>query len=165
MRTIFNCPAAAVLVLGCVLPAAAQDPAAKENIVRQKALRQQKLKELKAKQQKMIPLPAPAVERFLQMSPADQERALSRLAPERRQQVEERLRKLQQLPPDQMQRLQDVYPAFQNLRPERQQAVRAEIQELRKTRPAFRKERLNNDARDFSPEEMDILRRVAGIPE
>ena len=64
-----------------------------------------------------------------------------------------------------MQRLQDVYPAFQSLRPVRQQAVRAEIQELRKTRPAFRKERLNDDARDFSPEEMDILRRVAGIPE
>ena len=148
-----------------MLPAVAQDPAAKENIIRQKALRQQKLKELKAKQQKMIPLPAPAVERFLQMSPADQERALSQLAPERRQQVEERLRKLQQLPPDQMQRLQDVYPAFQNLRPIRRQAVRAEIQELRLTRPALRKERLNNDARDFSPEEMDILRRVAGVPE
>jgi len=165
MRSLFNYATGAVLVMGCVLPAAAQDPAAKQNIIRQKALRQQKLKELKAQQQKMIPLPAPALERFLQMSPADQERALSRLAPERRQQVEERLRKLQQLPPDQMQRLQDVYPAFQNLRPVRQAAVRAEIQELRKTRPAFRKERLNDDARDFSPEEMDILRRVAGIPE
>ena len=165
MRSLFHYAVGAVLAMGCVLPAAAQDPAAKQNIIRQKALRQQKLKELKARQQKMIPLPAPAVERFLQMSPADQERALSRLAPERRQQVEERLRKLQQLPPDQMQRLQDVYPAFQNLRPARQQAVRAEIQELRQTRPAFRKERLNNDARDFSPEEMDILRRVAGIPE
>jgi hypothetical protein len=165
MRPLFNYAAGAVLVIGWVLPGAAQDPVAKQNIIRQKALRQQKLKELKAQQQKMIPLPAPALERFLQMSPADQERALSRLAPERRQQVEERLRKLQQLPPDQMQRLQDVYPAFQNLRPVRQQAVRAEIQELRKTRPAFRKERLNDDARDFSPEEMDILRRVAGIPE
>ena len=165
MRSLFHYAVGAVLLTSCVLPAAAQDPAAKQNIIRQKALRQQKLKELKAQQQKMLPLPAPAVERFLQMSPADQERALSRLAPERRQQMEERLRKLQQLPPDQMQRLQDVYPAFQNLRPERQQAVRAEIQELRKTRPAFRRERLNNDARDFSPEEMDILRRVAGIPE
>jgi len=165
MRSFFNYAAGAVLAVGCVMPAMAQDPAGKQDIIRQKALRQQKLKELKAQQQRMIPLPAPAVERFLQMSPADQERALSRLAPERRQQVEERLRKLQQLPPDQMQRLQDVYPAFQSLRPVRQQAVRAEIQELRQTRPAFRKERLNNDARDFSPEEMDILRRVAGIPE
>jgi hypothetical protein len=64
-----------------------------------------------------------------------------------------------------MQRLQDVYPAFLNLRPERRQAVRAEIEELRKTRPAFRKERLDSDARDFSPDEMDVLRRVAGIPE
>ena len=99
------------------------------------------------------------------MSPEDQERALSQLAPERRQQVEESLRRLQQLPPDQMQRLQDVYPAFMNLRPVRRQVVRAELQELRKTGPALRKDRLNNDARDFSPEEMDILRRVAGIPE
>ena len=158
-------PVAAVLAMGCVLPAVAQDSPAKENIIRQKALRQQKLKELKAKQQKMLPLPAPAVERFLQMSPEDQEKALSQLAPERRQQMEARLRRLQQLPPDQMQRLQEAYPAFQNLRPVRRQAVRAEIQELRKTRPALRKERLNDDARDFSLEEMDILRRVAGIPE
>ena len=145
-------------------PVSAQDTG-KQDIIRQKALRQQKLKQLKAQQEKMLPLPAPAVERFLQMSPEDQERALSQLTPERRQQVEESLRRLQQLPADQMQRLQEVYPDFLKLRPVRQQAVRAEIQELRKTRPIFRKERLNNDARDFSPEEMDILRRVAGIPE
>jgi hypothetical protein len=100
------------------------------------------------------------------MSPADQERALSRLAPERRQQVEERLRKLRAASSGSDAALTGCVSCL----PEsavtwRQQAVRAEIQELRQTRPAFRKERLNNDARDFSPEEMDILRRVAGIPE
>jgi hypothetical protein len=154
--------------LGLVLLAgslAAQDPASKQNIIRQKALRQQKLKELKAKQQKMLPLPAPAVERFLQMSPEEQERALSQLAPERRQQVENQLSRLQQLSPDQLQRLHDVYPAFLNLRPARRQAVRQEIQELRMLRAVERKDRLNGDARDFSPEELDILRRVTGIPE
>jgi hypothetical protein len=166
MRSIFiHAIVIVVLAAGCVLPAGAQGGAAKDNILRQKELRQQKLKELKAQQQKMLPLPAPAVERFLQMSPAEQERALSQLTPERRQQVEERLSKLQQLPPDQMQRLQDVYPAFMNLRPVRRQAVRLEIQQLRQMRPALRKDRLTSGARDFSPEEMDILRRVTGIPE
>ena|SRR5690349_231426 len=164
---IFFAPVAAIAVLTATFapPAAAQGGAAKENIIRQKALRQQKLKELKAKQQKMLPLPAPAVERFLQMSPEEQEKALSQLPPERRQQVEERLNRLRQLPPESMQRLQEVYPAFMNLRPARRQAVREEIQQLRQTRPIDRRDRLNGDARDFSPEEMDILRRVTGIPE
>ena len=157
--------AVVITLVGSVSPVAAQAPAAKQDIVRQKALRQQKLKELKAKQQKMLPLPAPAVERFLQMSPEERERALSQLTPERRQQMEQRLNRLEQLPADQRQGLQDVYPAFMNLRPVRRQAVREEIQELRQMRPALRKDRLNSDARDFSPEEMDILRRVTRIPE
>jgi len=141
-----------------------------QNIVQQKQLRQQRLKqqELKQKklqQQKMVPLPAPAVERFLQMSPEDRERALSQLAPERREQVEKQLSRLQQLSPDQMQRLQDLYPAFERLRPARRLAVRAEIQELRKMRAIERKDRLNSDAGNFSPEEMSILRQVTGIQE
>ena len=114
---------------------------------------------------KMVPLPAPAVERFLQMSPEDRERALSQLAPERRQQVEQQLNRLQQLSPDQAQRLQDLYPAFLNLRPVRRQAVREELKELRQMRPALRKDRLTSDAVSFSPDEMSILRQVTGIPE
>jgi hypothetical protein len=158
MRSFFIC--VVLMAVGFVPPGSAQ-----ENIIRQKALRQQKLKELKAQQQKMLPLPAPAVERFLHMSPEEQERALSQLPPERRQQVETQLNRLQQLPPDQRQRLQDLYPAFVNLRPARRQAVREEIQQLRLLKPAERKDRLNSDARDFSPDEMDILRGVTGIQE
>ena len=162
MRLLFTIAAVVVSLAGSVPTASAQ---AKDNIVQQKQLRQQKLKQLKAQQQKMVPLPAPAVERFLQMSPEDRERALSQLTPERRQQVEERLNRLQQLPPEQAQRLQDVYPAFMNLRPVRRQAVRQEIQELRQMRPALRKDRLTSDAGNFSPEEMGILRQVTGIPD
>jgi hypothetical protein len=157
MRFLFTI--AAVVALA-VSPATAQD-----NILREKAIRQQKAKQQKQQQLKMVPLPAPAVERFLQMSPDDRERALSQLAPERRQQVEQQLNRLQQLSPDQAQRLQDVYPAFMNLRPVRRQAVRAEIKELRQMRPVERKDRLNSDAGSFSPEEMNILRQVTGIPE
>lgn len=138
---------------------------AKDNIIQQKQLKQPQQKPPKPTQLKMVPLPAPAVERFLQMSPEDRDRALSQLAPERRQQVEQALSRLQQLPPDQLQRLQDLYPAFESLRPARRQAVRAEIQELRRTRAADRKDRLNSDAGNFTLEEMDILRRVTGIPE
>jgi hypothetical protein len=162
MRFLFTCAIGTVILAGSVSTASAQ---AKGNIVQQKQLRQQKLKQQPLKQQKMVPLPAPAVERFLQMSPEDRERALSQLTPERRQQVEERLYRLQQLPPEQAQRLQDVYPAFMNLRPVRRQAVRAEIQELRQMKPVERKDRLNGDAGNFSPEEMGILRQVTGIPD
>ncbi|HET6205692.1 MAG TPA: DUF3106 domain-containing protein [Terracidiphilus sp.] len=167
MRFLFTIAAVVVSLAGSVSTASAQ---AKDNIVQQKQLRQQKLKQQelkqqKVQQQKMVPLPAPAVERFLQMSPEDRERAVSQLPPERRQQMEERLNRLQQLPPEQAQRLQDVYPAFMNLRPVRRQAVRQEIQELRQMRPALRKDRLNSDMGNFSPEEMGILRQVTGIPE
>jgi hypothetical protein len=157
MRFLFTI---AAMVALAVSPATAQD-----NILREKAIRQQKAKQQKQQQLKMVPLPAPAVERFLQMSPDDRERALSQLAPERRQQVEQQLNRLQQLSPDQAQRLQDVYPAFMNLRPVRRQAVRAEIKELRQMRPVERKDRLNSDAGSFSPEEMSILRQVTGVPE
>jgi hypothetical protein len=150
MRAFFG---VVVISVGLVAPAGAQNGPARENILKQKAVRQQKVKELKAQQQKMLPLPAPAVERFLQMSPEDRDRALSQLAPERRLQVENQLNRLQQLSPDQMERLRDVYPAFLNLRPVRRQAVREEIQELRRLKPVERKDRLNSDARDFSPEE------------
>jgi hypothetical protein len=156
MRFLFTI--VAVLALG--MPLAAQN-----NILRDKAIRQQKLKQQKLQQQKMVPLPAPAVERFLQMSPDDRERALAQLPPERRQQMEQQLNRLQQLSPEQAQRLQDVYPAFQNLRPARRQAVRAEIQELRQMKPAERRDRLNSDAGGFSPEELSIVRQVTGIPE
>jgi len=162
MRLLFTIAAVVVSLAGSVSTASAQ---AKGNIVQQKQLRQQKLKQLKAQQQKMVPLPAPAVERFLQMSPEDRERALSQLPPERRQDLEQRLNRLQQLPPEQAQRLQNVYPAFMNLRPVRRQAVRQEIQELRQMKPAERKDRLNSDTGNFSPEEMSILRQVTGIPE
>src|SRR5665213_3141133 len=152
MQSLFtSAVVTAAMLAGSVSPAAAQN-----GIVQQRRLKQQILKQQKQRPNpKMVPLPAPAVERFLQMSPEDQERALSKLTPERRQ----------QLSPDQMQRLQDLYPAFMNLRPARRQAVRQEIQQLRLTRPALRKDRLNSDERDFSPEEMDILRRVTGIPD
>ena len=90
---------------------------------------------------------------------------MNQLQPKTHDALRQHMQHLQQLPPEQAQRLQDVYPAFENLRPARRLAVRAEIQELRQMRPVERKDRLNNDAGNFSPEEMNILRQVTGIPE
>lgn len=163
MRFLFAKTIVVMMLAGSVSPAAAQDQATKQSILRQKARRQQRFKQLKERE--VLPLPAPAVQRFLQMSPEDQERALSKLTPERRQQMEQRLNRLRQLPPEQLQRLRDLYPAFTSLRPARRQAVRQEIELLRRLRPAERKNRLDGDEGDFSPEEMDILRQVAGVPE
>jgi hypothetical protein len=166
MQSLFtSAVVTAVLLAGSVSPASAQNGIVQQQRPKRQILKQQQQNQNQNQNPKMVPLPAPAVERFLQMSPEDQERALSKLTPERRQQVEQRLNRLQQLPPEQAQRLQNLYPAFMNLRPVRRQAVRQEIQQLRLMRPALRRDRLNSDASDFSPEEMDILRQVTGIPD
>lgn len=158
MQSLFTSVVVTVLLAGS---ASAQNGIVSQQRPKQRILKQQKQNQ----NSKMVPLPAPAVERFLQMSPEEQERALSKLTPERRQEVEQRLDRLQQLPPEQLQRLQDLYPAFMSLRPARRQAVRAEIKALRQLRPAERKDLLNSDGGNFSLEELSILRQVAGIPE
>jgi len=126
----------------------------------------------KAKQGKgMAPLPAPQLQRLMQMTPEQREKALSRLSPEQRQQVEQRLNQFQRqfnrLPPEQQAALQQRYAAFSKLPQERRTAIRMELLQLRNMTPAQRAERLNSDeARQmYSPEELGILRGVAGVPE
>jgi hypothetical protein len=107
----------------------------------------------------------------MQMTQEQREKALSRLPPEQRQQVEQRLsqfdKQFRKLPPDQQAALQQRYEAFSKLPQDRRTAIRQELQELRAMRPAQRTERLNSDEakQNFSPEELGILRGVAGVPE
>jgi hypothetical protein len=123
------------------------------------------------KQGKMAPLPAPQLQRLMNMTPEQRERALSRLSPEQRQQVEQRLNQFQRqfnrLPAEQQEALQQRYEAFSKLPQERRTAIRQELQQLRSMTPAQRAERLNSDdaKQNFSPEELSILRGVAGAPD
>jgi len=151
---------AVVMLAVSVSPALAQDKQDKEA---KRILKQQQ--KLKLKQQKKgLALPGPAVERFLQMTPDDQRRALAQLPPARRQQLTQRVRMFQQLPPDVQEQLRGRYEVFLDLPQERRQAIRQEIQRLRGLSPAERRAQLDGteEQKNFSPEELDILRGVAG---
>jgi hypothetical protein len=110
--------------------------------------------------------PGLAVERFAQMSPEQREKALARLPPARRQQIEQRLQAYEKLSPQQKQRLQERLEAFQSLPPNRRVAVRQELQYLRSLPPAQRRARLRGPAieQNFSPEEQQLLRGSFGQP-
>ncbi len=110
-------------------------------------------------------IPGPA-QRFLNMTPAERERALARLPPERRAQIEQRLNRLAQLPPEQRAELQQRYQAFQSLPRDRQDAVRLELQSLRALPPRLRQRRLSSPGfqREYSPEEQRLLRESMGLP-
>jgi hypothetical protein len=111
-------------------------------------------------------IPGPAVQRLLNMTPAERERALARLPPDRRAQIEQRLNRLAQLPPEQRAELQQRYQAFQSLPRDRQDAVRLELQSLRALPPRLRQRRLSSPGfqREYSPEEQRLLRESMGLP-
>jgi hypothetical protein len=106
-----------------------------------------------------------ALERWESMTPEQRERALSRLSPERRAQIEERLRRLEQLPPEERERLKQRYQDFAALPRDRQDALRLEIQALRNMRPVMRRRRVMSPEfqRHYSPEEKRILREALGM--
>jgi hypothetical protein len=111
-------------------------------------------------------IPGPAVQRLLNMTPEEREKALARLPPERRAQIEQRLNRLAQLPPEQRAELQQRYQAFQSLPRDRQDAVRLELQSLRALPPRLRQRRLASPGfqREYSPEEQRLLRESLGLP-
>jgi hypothetical protein len=111
-------------------------------------------------------IPGPAVQRLLNMTPEQREKALARLPPERRAQIEQRLNRLAQLPPEQRAELQQRYQAFQSLPRDRQDAVRLELQSLRALPPRLRQRRLSSPGfqREYSPDEQRLLRESLGLP-
>jgi hypothetical protein len=120
----------------------------------------------KAPKKTVAPLAAGrALDRWEKMTPEQRQRALDRMPPERRAQMEERLNRLEQLPPEQKEQLKQRYREFQALPRDRQDAVRLEIQALRSMRPAARIARVNSPAfqRQYSPDEQKILKQSLGI--
>ena len=132
-------------------------------------------------------IPAPkqglAIERWYQMAPEQRQRALDRLAPERRRRIEEQLERYQSLTPEQRQQLrfraemfnqlpperQDVarrlFRQFNQLPPDRQGVLREEFAHLRTMPEADRRARIESDEfRDrFNNREQRFLRGFADL--
>src|SRR5215510_4986690 len=70
-------------------------------------------------------LPGPAaIERFSQMDPAEREKVLEKLPPERRKAVEDRFNRYNSMSPEQKEQVRENYLRFQKLAPEDQDRAR-----------------------------------------
>ena len=115
---------------------------------------------------KMPGIPAPALRRFLLMSPSERQEAVDRLPPARRAQTEQRLSRLERMPAQERERTLHRLELFDAIPPRRRLLVRDAIQRLR-TMPAPARQRYleSEDARlRFDPEELELLRDVSGLP-
>jgi len=119
--------------------------------------------------------------RWNQMTPEQREKQLSKLPPERQQQIRERLEKFNSLPPEERERLQRRYDRFNSLPADKQDVVRRQIRsfsqlpqdrrpevsrefsQLRRMSPEERQSRLNSDEfrSRFNPQEREILRDLS----
>ena len=124
-----------------------------------------------------------AVDRWNGMSPEDRERALRRLAPERRKRLQAqmdrynsmtdeergRLRRryaqFQRLPPEKQARAREVFKELSELLPERRRALRRETEALRALPESERNARFESESfkTGFSRPEQEILRRLANL--
>jgi hypothetical protein len=91
------------------------------------------------------------IDDFMRMSPDERRKALDRLPPDRRQKVEEQLRRFNALPEDEQLRLKTLVGRLHSLPPERQEAVRKAANELMKSPPERRQAM------------QDQLRQMAGM--
>jgi hypothetical protein len=96
------------------------------------------------------------------MSPEEREKTLSKLPPDRRDQIQKQLNRLDQLTPEQRQVLDSRFERLQTFPSERQQAVRQELQSLRGMPAKDRRARLHSDEfkQQFSPEERELIEGV-----
>lgn len=89
------------------------------------------------------------IEEFETMSPEDQQKALNRLPPSQRAQLQERLKRFNALPPDQQQALKTLYNRLHQLPPDRQDAVRKAINKLSE-QSAERQQAIRQELRDMA---------------
>jgi hypothetical protein len=101
------------------------------------------------------------IERWMRLSPEQRERALDKLAPERRQRIEERIRQYEQLSPQERQALRERYDRFRQLPPQKQNQARALFRRF-SALPADRRQALQHELRQLrSMPEADRRARVA----
>ena len=93
------------------------------------------------------------VDRLMQMTPAEREKALSRLAPGRRQNIERRIGELQKLPPAQQSMVRNRLEMLNSLPPQRANQVRRSLQQF-KTLPEERSGQMRQE-----------MQRMATLPD
>jgi hypothetical protein len=75
-----------------------------------------------------VPTPITTLDQWNRMTPEQRQRALAKLPPERRQQMQERLDRFNSLPKEEQDRLRRRYYRFSHLPPEKQFVVKRQIQ-------------------------------------
>ena len=123
------------------------------------------------------------IERWNRMTPEERRRALGKLPPARRREIEEKLQKFRNLPPQERQQLSDRYQAFSQLPPEQQNrartlfrqfnslppdrrpVVRQEFESLRSLPDSERRLRVNSSEFQtrFTASEQQMLRDLSQI--
>jgi hypothetical protein len=106
------------------------------------------------------PVPTEALERFLNMSPEERQKALSKLPPQQQKQLQTRLDNLDRMSPAQRAQQLERARQLEKLTPQRQKAVTSQIQGMTGLSVADQREYLNGPefGKKFSPEEQQIVR-------
>jgi hypothetical protein len=100
-----------------------------------------------------VPAAKTPIDEFERMSPEQQRRALDRLPPGQRKQLQERLQRFNQLPPEQQRTLRNLYNRLHQLPVNQQESVRKAI------------DRFSKQAPDRQQAVRDELRAMADMPE
>jgi hypothetical protein len=119
------------------------------------------------------------IERLSKMPPAQREKALANVPPDRRAKIEAGLahwdkvspqlkaeyEKFSKLPPETKKRIRQLSQEMAHLPPQRKIAVQKELDRLRAMPEEQREKRLNSPAvqRNFSPNEQEILREAPSL--
>jgi hypothetical protein len=103
---------------------------------------------------------AEALERLLNMSPEERQKALSKLPPQQQKQLQTRLDNLERQTPEQRAQTLERTRQLEVLPPQRQKAVTSQIQSMNKLSFADQRQILNSPEfkQNFSPEEQQIVR-------
>jgi DNA-directed RNA polymerase subunit F len=130
--------------------------------------------------------PAPSrgkhpAEEFEKMAPAEREKALAKLPPERQQKLREKLarwdklspeerdrqRAFNSLPPERKDAVRHAYQQFQKFPPERQVAIRDELQQLHEMTDPERRQRLAAPEfkQKFNKPERETIEDMTGVTE
>ena len=104
------------------------------------------------------------IEEFETLPPDQQQKALNRLPPEQRQQLEERLRRFNALPPEQQQTLKTLYNRLHQLPPQRQEAVRKAINKFSQE-PPIRQQAMRDELRKMGSLSQDQRQTEMSSPD
>jgi hypothetical protein len=122
-----------------------------------------------------------SIDRWNRMSPAERERQLAKLPPDRARMIRQRILRYNQMNPEEQQALRERYQTFSQLPPDKQEIIRerlrefrtlprlrrpvvhGEVEQLRLMPEAQRQTRMNSDEfrNRYSPQEQQIIRDLS----